>query len=246
MHFFVALKNWLLDLIFPDFCLGCNTEGFLVCGKCRSGVKISEKDFCPACRKESFGGFFCSSKCKTGFYFDALVVCLPYIKEGLMKKVIVRFKYHFSKGLSEFLGEILRQKLGKFRAGLPAGFSAGGHTDYLIVPVPLHKNRLKYRGFNQSEILAKALGEPKILLERKVETSEQALLSRAERMKNVQGAFGLNLQDLAFENGENFSQGKIFLVDDVATTLSTLNECSKVLKTAGAKEIICIVLARGN
>lgn len=164
-----------------------------------------------------------------------------------MRKAIVRFKYHFSENLSGFLGEILRRKFLESKGN----FLKDEMQECLIVPVPLHKNRLKYRGFNQAEMLSRALGEPRNILERTVETMEQALLSRSERIENVRGAFAV--KDIKGGRADCFVRGKtICLIDDVATTLSTLNECSKVLKkatskagTPGAAKIICLVLARG-
>lgn len=239
-YFFVRLKNLILSFVYPDFCLGCGKEGKLVCEKCKAAIQIIENDVCPSCRKESAGGFFCGGKCGEGFYFEALIVALPYLKSGLMSKAIARFKYHFSENLSEFLGDILRLKFLE-SSGV---FLKNEMQECLIVPVPLHKNRLKYRGFNQAEMLCKALGEPRNILERVVETSEQALLSRLERIQNVKGAFAM--KDVKKVRENCFVRGKtICLVDDVATTLSTLNECSKILKAAGATRIICLVLARG-
>lgn len=239
--FLLRLKNLVLSLVYPDFCLGCAKEGALVCEKCKSSIQIIVDDVCPCCRRKSAGGFFCSGKCGEGFYFDALIVALPYLRNGLMSKAIARFKYHFSEDLSGFLGEILWRKFLESRGN----FLKGEMQKYLIVPVPLHKNRLKYRGFNQAEMLSKALGEPKNILERAVETGEQALLSRSERIENVKGAFAVREFSENYAVMEMIANRTFILVDDVATTLSTLNECSKVLKAAGAAKIICLVLARG-
>lgn len=237
----LQLKNLVLSLVYPNFCLGCEKEGELVCEKCKAAIRIIENDVCPCCRRESAGGFFCGEKCREGFHFEALVVALPYLKDGLIRKAIARFKYHFSEELSEFLGEILERKFLSVKKRIFENVL----EEFLVVPVPLHDNRMKYRGFNQAQMLAKALGEPKNILMRTVETREQALLSRPERIENLKGAFAMREFFQEYGAMEMIENNTIILIDDVATTMSTLNECSKVLKKAGAAKIICLVLARG-
>ncbi|MBD3299842.1 MAG: hypothetical protein GF347_00640 [Candidatus Moranbacteria bacterium] len=151
---------------------------------------------------------------------------------------MIRFKYKFSKDLNEFLGKILVNCFREFKKKLPFGAT-------LVVPVPIHKKKLKKRGFNQSrllaEILIKNFGELNLCdcLNRKEYHADQAKLDKNRRIRNLAGAMDIkNNRDL---NGE-----VIILIDDVATTGSTLNECSKVLKKMGAKYICGIVLARAR
>ena len=111
----------------------------------------------------------------------------------------------------------------------------------MLVPVPLHWRRRIKRGFNQSQLLAKRIKLPQIPvstdLVRIRHTKQQWDLNPAQRRKNVKGAFNMTNPDVV--------RGKtILLVDDVATTGSTLNECSRVLKKAGCDEVFCLVLAR--
>lgn len=157
--------------------------------------------------------------------FDELIVAMEY--GGFVRKIIVQFKYRFSEELSEVLGDILRSRIGEIK------------KEVLIVPVPLHKSRLRYRGFNQAEVLAGQLGRVNDCLVRVRSTGAQAKLGRTDRMNNLIGAFALR-------DGVAVGGREILLVDDVATTCSTLNECSKVLKAAGAGRICAIVLARGK
>lgn len=110
-----------------------------------------------------------------------------------------------------------------------------------LVPVPLHKKRLAERGFNQAEALAKKIGERAHMpvcnvLRRDTHTSPQAKLAKAERLMNVKGVFSI---------GAPLPAGTPVLVDDVATTLSTLQECAAVLKEAGYEEVGAIAIARG-
>ena len=112
----------------------------------------------------------------------------------------------------------------------------------VVIPVPLHKNRQDLRGFNQSELIARKLSKKLNLpggcaLARTKDTEAQVSLSREFRLTNLVGAF--TCTDKEFITGKN-----ILLVDDVATTLSTLNECARALKDAGAKKVWGIVVAR--
>ena len=112
----------------------------------------------------------------------------------------------------------------------------------VIVPVPLHRNRLNLRGFNQSELLARYLSKRLDLpgcdaLVRRLNTMNQVGLQREKRLSNLDGAF--DCSDKEYILGKN-----IILVDDVVTTGATLNECAKVLKQFGAKKIVGVVLAR--
>jgi ComF family protein len=113
----------------------------------------------------------------------------------------------------------------------------------VIVPVPLHPKRLRWRGFNQSVLLGRELGRifdlplDPFLLQREVETPPQTQLSEEERRRNVRGAFVVNPSNSV----ENRS---ILLLDDVYTSGATVNECSRCLKAAGASEVYVLTLAR--
>lgn len=113
----------------------------------------------------------------------------------------------------------------------------------LILPVPLHSKRLRWRGFNQSVLLARQLsrayGIPlhPYILSREKETPPQTQLSEDDRRRNVRGVFSVH--------GKEVIKGKnLLLVDDVYTSGATVNECSRALKQAGAKEVYVLTLAR--
>jgi ComF family protein len=113
----------------------------------------------------------------------------------------------------------------------------------LIVPVPLHPKRLRWRGFNQSVLLARQVSavyklplDP-FVLQRYRETPPQTQLNEEERHKNMRGAF-------VADPDRPVSGKTILLVDDVYTSGATVNECSRTLKQSGAKEIYVLTLAR--
>jgi len=119
---------------------------------------------------------------------------------------------------------------------------AGRRFDF-IVPVPLHPTRKRERGFNQAELLARALNRATGIrlhraLQRTRYTTTQTQFDRAERMENLKGAFRLR-------RGSNVQDLRVLLVDDVLTTGSTLSECASVLKAAGAVSVHAATAARG-
>jgi competence protein ComFC len=235
-------KDFLLDLFFPKFCLGCQKEGDYLCEDCRTFLDISEYNFClcetnPQTLAPSSKTGKCS-KCQNknlaGLYF-----ALSYKENPLTRKLIHQFKYQpYLKDLSKTLTSILIEHFIK----------TGKNTNEIwensiLVPVPIHIKKLRERGYNQSEELAKELSKilqvpvlADVLVKIK-STSPQMELKKEEREKNLLNAFQT-------KNPAGLAGKKIFLVDDVYTTGSTMQECAKTLKTSGAKSVWGIVIAR--
>ena len=236
------LKEFAMDLIFPKFCLGCQKEGIYLCDDCRTLLDISEFNYCLCDQNpsrlppESKSGKCsrCQNKLLSGLYF-----ALPYKEKQLTKKLIYQFKYPpYLKDLAKTLASILIEHF----------VLAGNNTNKIwensaLIPVPLDKVKLKQRGYNQSEELAKELS--KILqvpmlsdsLIKVKSTAPQMELSKQDREKNLENAF-------AIKNPAELTGKKIFLVDDVYTTGSTMNECAKILKDSGVKNVWGIAIAR--
>ena len=113
----------------------------------------------------------------------------------------------------------------------------------IIIPVPMHKIKKLERGYNQTEILSEDLAKNlnvlynKNILVKVVNNKRQSSLSEKERHKNIKNVFKI-------KNSDKIKNKKIILVDDICTTSATLEECSKVLKVAGAKEILALVIAK--
>lgn len=124
-----------------------------------------------------------------------------------------------------------------------AGSWLGHRPGLVVMPVPLHPGKLRERGFNQSLLLARHVSQgigtdlDFSSLRRVRFTEPQTGLKRKERGRNVRGAF-------AVKDPARVTDRPVLLVDDVATTGSTMNECARVLKRAGCREILCLVLAR--
>jgi len=170
---------------------------------------------------------------------SGLFSALPYKEKTLTRKLIYQFKYQpYLKDLAKTLASILIEHF----------VISGKNTDEIwensvLIPVPLDKKKLKIRGYNQSEELAKELSNilqipviSDVLIKIK-STKPQMELSKEQREKNLEGVFEI-------KNPEKFSGKKIFLVDDVYTTGSTMQECAKTLKENGIKTVWGIVIAR--
>jgi ComF family protein len=121
--------------------------------------------------------------------------------------------------------------------------------DLVLVPVPLHKRRALWRGFNQAELICKNIGEhfglaTENLLERKRNTLPQAEIhNQSDRHKNIEDAFVISKQYK--DRTKEFKNKTFILVDDVCTTTATLEECARALKTLKPKEVLGLVIARG-
>lgn len=223
----------LFQFFLPSQCLCCLSyleEGETrICTDCLSKIHWIVPPFCTIC-----GIPFVSSEvdchpcgaCVTKEKYFTMARALGYY-EGPLRRAIHRWKYDGKIGLSPLFGEWMAEKLPQYWD--PKCFD-------MILPVPLHKRRLRERGFNQALLLAKELsrrtGIPyrKNILQKKRPTPPQVQLSGAEREKAVRRSFHI----LA---GEALKGKTVLLVDDVYTTGATVNECSKVLLAAGAARI---------
>lgn len=221
----------LLDFLFPPRCLGCNQFGTYLCPECTNLFKPLSNHICPVCTKGSFLGAT-HPHCLSATSLDGLISTFPYT--GTAKRAILKFKYQFVSSLTKTLSELMTSF---------TDFTPIQKNSWLIVPVPLHVKRLRWRGFNQAELLAKSLAAythwpyAPGLLKRTRHTTPQMSLRRSARLTNLQGAFAANESLVP-------SRQPLLLVDDVWTTGSTLKECTKVLKQHGATTVWAITLAR--
>ena len=238
-----TIKEFLLELFFPSFCLGCGREGFLLCQDCKSILEISEYNYC-LCSKNPLRIALQDklqgkcSRCKDK-KLSGLYSALPYKEKALTKKLIYQFKYApYLKSLSKVLAGIIMEHL-----LLAKNNQEKIWQNSALIPVPLEKKRLKNRGYNQAEELAKELGQlinvPSVLdnLSKIRETLPQATLSAKKREENLKDAF-------VVKNPLTVKGRKVFLIDDVYTTGSTMEECAKTLKLAGAKSVWGVAIAR--
>mgnify|MGYP000918051401 CR=1 FL=1 len=219
----------ICKLLFPPKCIFCTSilsiqAKIEICKKCNKSLTyISNKLY--YINKYSYKDL---EPCK---YFDRIFCVFEYA--GFVREAIVRYKYfgkaHYYKTFTKLLADKLK--------------SIAMQNEFdIIISVPLHKQKEKKRGYNQAYLISKELSkimhipEESNLLIRIKNTPSQSLLHKNERCNNIKNAF--KVTDVNNVEGKN-----ILLIDDVLTTGSTVNECSKVLKKAGASKVDIAVIA---
>ena len=232
--------NALISVLYPPHCGGCGAStsaGEHLCGACRDGARKIEPPFCHQCSQPFQGSlsgpFTCANCVGRTLHFDSAVA--PYLAYGVVREFIHRFKYNGHFYLRRALGDWLAEAMHDSRiTAQPADF---------LVPVPLHTAREREREFNQADVLADLLSGPAHVpvlrcLERTRFTTTQTRLDRHERMENLRGAFRVR------QNRDVLNR-HLLVVDDVLTTGSTVDECARVLRLAGAASVRVVTVARG-
>ncbi len=232
-----------LDFLFPTTCLLCAKGEKLLCSKCFKAFKFKAPS-CPKCSAQNELGQFCSN-CQKDFFLEGVLVAGD-LNDLNLAKIIKLYKYHFIKDLGQVLARFMYNFLQNNILPNPILKHQSKHylnlDNFLIIPIPLSNKRLRWRGFNQSEILAKYLAnklnlEISLKLKRTKNRPAQAKLDQFERQNNLQNCF--------LWTGDNLNKKNILLIDDVCTTSSTLNEAAKELKKHQAGAIWGLVLAKG-
>ncbi len=222
--------NLFLDFIFPKRCYFCKSTGNYICRNCKKNLNINLVQRCHVCGKEVRLGFV-HSDCKDSTYLDGLIYVVLY--DGAIKTMIKDVKYHFYYDILNEISEIMADHISKYN-----------FDKILYTSVPLHWKKKNYRGFNQAELLSRKVAkrtkkEYSELLIRKRNTIAQASLGREDRENNLKEVFD-------YVGEWNLNERSIILVDDVFTTGSTLNECAKVLKHFGARQVYGFCFAKSR
>lgn len=229
----MAFFDTIVNLIYPGRrCPVCKNpagdDG--LCEHCRSGIILIQSGFCRVCGKplpEPYADG--CSYCGHGAHvFSAARAAGVYA--GTLKRAVIALKYYGRKDVARPLGDLMHAALKS------AGFEAN-----VMVPVPLGRVRLKSRGYNQAELLARRVsklsGIPVVNgLTRVRETESSTGLSRADRLRNLEGAFELH-------RGIGFKDMDVLVVDDTMTTGATADECAKVLLLSGARRVYLLTAA---
>lgn len=237
--------KFIVDIVFPIECLGCNKAEVWLCSSCSRKVKLIESQLCLGCKKKN-GGELCVS-CKENCSLDG---CLSFGRYGdeLLSEVIRAFKYKFSAELAQVLANFLfilwkNEQSKTYISQVKNISSLLIDTDWLVVPVPIHARRERWRGFNQSELIAQEFSnkveldlDARSLLRVKY-SKAQAKIKHKNRKENITGAFEWR--------GEKLNGKSILIIDDVVTTGATLSEIAFVLKEKGAGLVWALTIARG-
>ena len=233
--------NNLYKYFISAYCYNCtayidNTE--CLCANCFSKIIFLTDPHCKICG-EMFPykveeEMMCASCIKEAPFYDQARYLFAYTPES--KNIIFKIKYHNQVHLAKFCARLLSAKFISFIE----------RADF-IIPVPMHFFKLILRGFNQSMVLVKYLAKfsqkdyIKYLLVKSKYTKSQSLLTRKARLTNLK-----NTIKIKEKYKEMIKDKTILLIDDVITTGSTINECARILKKAGAKEVLVLAIAKTN
>lgn len=236
------LGGALLDLVYPQDCIGCGaglvvSDGSCLCDACRAALPRIGRWQCPHCGDELgpyAGGEGACRSCARhkGLYFRGAAAVCRY--EDVARQMVWKLKYRGDIRAAPWMGRELCGKLVE-KDWFPQVEA--------LVPVPLHWRRRVQRRFNQSELLARAISRlsgKEVLpraLQRTKHTTPQVALDRTRRAENVEGAFRLR-------RPKRVKGRVVLLVDDVMTTGATVEACSLALLDGGAKTVYVAVYAR--
>ncbi|MDD5692176.1 MAG: ComF family protein [Candidatus Omnitrophica bacterium] len=236
------LAKGLKELIYPDCCPGCGAKKAptrppeFICASCRDKLERNLPPFCVSCGRHLEGAGvernICPPCLRVKFNFDRAFSPCRY--SGIIKKLIRDFKYAGDDYLGEGLGKIMNEFIREYNLPLT-------DMDY-IIPIPLHKSRLREREFNQAQILSDQISRefnkmvlPQVLMRTKA-TKTQAELGHEERLLNVENSFYVTRPELIRDRN-------LLLIDDVLTTGATANQAAAGLKGSGARKVTLLTLA---
>ncbi len=239
MKIIETIKRKVEEILFPSGykCLLCSKEinddrKSSFCDECLFTLPFNDGKICKRCGNPLYAQGDICDFCRTKF--PKFVQCRsPFLYKDSIAFLIKQLKYDNKKYIAQSLSYFMLAEYMKIN-----------HEADVVVPVPLFPAHQVKRGYNQSELLCHAFTEKGMAVNTKIltrvkDTSTQTDLSYAERKENVKDAFSVsNKQSIAGKN--------VLLVDDVFTTGSTINECSKTLLKAGAKRVFVVTLAHAE
>ncbi|WP_312368787.1 ComF family protein [Lachnoclostridium sp.] len=235
----------MLDAVYPKRCPICSEilvpKNQKVCSICSEVLPVLMEPRCKKCSKPVLveEQEYCFDCVKKQHHYTRGFACFLYNEK--LKKSLSDFKYHAKKEYADFYVDYMVSNLGDWIYKTKAE---------VLIPVPLHKNKYKQRGFNQAQLLAeglsKALSIPvdNKLLVRTMDTKPQKKLDNKERMKNLERAFSISTNSKKSE--ELFPYKRVILVDDIYTTGSTIEACTNVLQKAGCLEVFFVTVCIGS
>ncbi|HEX2766841.1 MAG TPA: ComF family protein [Candidatus Limnocylindria bacterium] len=211
--------SWL-DIVIPPGCVSCKQRGALLCSTCRSRVRVASDS------RDRFA--IPDAGIVIGDAFEFAAAACAY--EGPLRSALAALKYKGVRRLAPLVAELTAPAVGCVLTVLDSA---------ILVPVPVHRERQRARGYNQAELIARALGRTHglavaELLGRRRSTEKQHRLNRAARLANLRGAF----QAIAPVPAD------CILVDDIITTSATLEACALALRAAGATAVYGVAVAR--
>ncbi|QHI72022.1 ComF family protein [Aminipila terrae] len=248
----INLGKLLSDLIFPSniYCICCgnlidNSRIYALCDQCLESIHWANGRTCAKCGKVLMetegrklldqirsGPELCDNCQNNTHYFEQGFTCMQY--SSMEREMVHRFKFNGCAYMGDKLGKILLDRI------LPEHLQL-----HLVMAVPMHPRNQVKRGYNQSELMAKMVAKGlgvdynNQVLVRKQYKAPMNKLNAEQRYANVKSSYGLK------QNSPKLEHQSILLIDDVYTTGSTVDECSRLLKEAGAEKVYVLTLAAG-
>jgi ComF family protein len=229
-----SLIECLLEIFFPSRCSLCgNNAPKIICKDCLNSFELISLPCCLKCSlpmQEGTTAENCDRCQGTDLSFDKIRAAFTY--SGAVKQAIREYKYGKKLSIATLLARPL--------ADIVEQENREAAFDYLV-PVPLYKEKMRSRGFNQAQLIAEKVmarsGIPMLKLQRVRDTMPMTGLNVRERFKNLEGAFAL-------DSPGKVRESSIAVIDDVVTTCSTINEIAKILKNSGARYVAGFAIAR--
>ena len=217
------LWQWFPDLLWPRHCVGCRAPNYYICDHCLARLPAAD------------------------LIEDKNSLALFEYDDPRVKKLIWQLKYRGITTIADAFGPLLYQQLLETLADWQT-YHPQSEEKWLVVPIPLSRARRKARGYNQAELLARALVKTKPelfelardgeLSKVKDTPSQVSIKNRVQRLKNLKAAF-------ACDESGRVRRRRIILIDDVITTGGTMAAAREVLAKAGARSIISLAIAHG-
>lgn len=213
------LSTKILNVLFPVKCIVCEKKDIVFCDECiEEHVHVQESS-------------------------NSKIISIFNYKDKVIKDAIWKLKYTGNKKIGVIFGQVLHDKI---LEDISEQKIFSNFTNPLLVPIPLHKKRLRERGFNQSELTARVMSiidaeesfsfAPNVLYKIKDTPSQAHIKDKNKRLKNLSGCF--SVKDKSLVQGKN-----IILIDDITTTGATIHEATKTLRNAGANQVIAFTIA---
>lgn len=220
----------ILEFLYPDVCGICNNIcKNCLCKKCELKIRKYEINKIVDLNRN----VQIKNSNYKNMYFDYIISIYKY--EDIIRQKIIEYKFGDKPYLYKMFSKIILKN--KKICGFFKKYD-------IIIPVPIHKEKKHIRGYNQTELIAKEISKnnhnlrlEKNVLIRKLSTKPQSSLTKKERKENIQNAFDII-------NEKRIENKNIILFDDIYTTGSTVNECSKILKQKGVKKIMILTIAK--
>ena len=229
----------IISVIYPRHCPVCeeivSPTGRMFCKDCIRKLSFVKIPVCLKCGKEIFDAQkeYCEDCAKRKKSYEYGMALLNY--DELTEKIMINIKYHNKREYIKALSKLLVSRYGSEILKLKVD---------VLLPIPVHKKRLRQRGYNQSALITKEVAKELNLtyvenvLVRNKNTKAQKELSPEQRLANLSAAFACS------EEAKNYS--KVLLVDDIYTTGSTIEACTRLLKEKGVSEVYYVSLAIGR